>query len=299
MAAKTKYYLKLPTPLNKGLSSYQLKIIALAFMTLGHIVMTWDILIPFVAENRFILEGISRFSAFLFLYTAVDGSHYTRSKTKLLTRLYLAGLILASINLVLRENGVFANFNIFYSIFYTLLYCFLIEHLISSFKSKNVRSIVFSVIGICVTLLPQYINQFASSGISDVIPNLSIDTRFLIVKVTEAVFADPLTVEYGVLYILIGVLWYFIRDRRWQCVMLTLLSVGSFIGNYYSNLIGETLGGEAFYAIFLDGQYLMVFAIPFILLYNGERGRRSKWFFYLYYPIHYHIIIFIAHFLSA
>ena len=33
-------------------------------------------------------------------------------------------------------------------------------------------------------------------------------------------------------------------------------------------------------------QWAMVFALPFMLLYNGERGRGLKYFFYLYYPLH-------------
>lgn len=31
----------------------------------------------------------------------------------------------------------------------------------------------------------------------------------------------------------------------------------------------------------------VVLAVPFLLLYNGERGRGNKWFFYIFYPAHF------------
>ena len=35
-----------------------------------------------------------------------------------------------------------------------------------------------------------------------------------------------------------------------------------------------------------DTQWLIALALPFILRWNGEKGRSCKWFFYLFYPAH-------------
>lgn len=37
-----------------------------------------------------------------------------------------------------------------------------------------------------------------------------------------------------------------------------------------------------------------VLAVPFLLLYNGERGKGSKWFFYIFYPVHFLVFAALA-----
>lgn len=41
-----------------------------------------------------------------------------------------------------------------------------------------------------------------------------------------------------------------------------------------------------------------IFSIIPIMLHNGERGRGSKYFFYLFYPAHIYILYLISYFMS-
>lgn len=63
-----------------------------------------------------------------------------------------------------------------------------------------------------------------------------------------------------------------------------------------------TIGSSSeftFDAMFLfDFQWAMVFAIPFILLYNGNRGMNNvftKYMFYFFYPVHLWAIYMISY----
>ena len=42
-------------------------------------------------------------------------------------------------------------------------------------------------------------------------------------------------------------------------------------------------------------QWMMVFALPFILMYNGERGPKIKYFFYIFYPVHIWVLYIIGY----
>ncbi|MBQ5339324.1 MAG: hypothetical protein J6Z40_09185 [Oscillospiraceae bacterium] len=46
-------------------------------------------------------------------------------------------------------------------------------------------------------------------------------------------------------------------------------------------------------------QSFMILALPLLLLYNGERCKGHKHFFYVYYSAHIYVLYILAHFLSA
>jgi hypothetical protein len=99
---------------------------------------------------------------------------------------------------------------------------------------------------------------------------------------------------YGVGMTLI---FYFFREKKsWLIITYILLSL--------SDVPGLIMSGEIFTDMGLFGynnQWLMVFALPFFFLYNGERGLNNaftKYMFYIFYPAHLWIIYTIGYFVS-
>lgn len=45
-------------------------------------------------------------------------------------------------------------------------------------------------------------------------------------------------------------------------------------------------------------QWMMVFSLPFIWMYNGKRGKNIKYFFYFFYPIHIWILYIIGYYIE-
>lgn len=47
----------------------------------------------------------------------------------------------------------------------------------------------------------------------------------------------------------------------------------------------------------INYQWMMVFSLPFILMYNGKRGKSLKYFFYIFYPLHIWTLYTVRYFL--
>jgi TraX protein len=94
---------------------------------------------------------------------------------------------------------------------------------------------------------------------------------------------------YGVLCVLV---FYYCRGNKWR---LSIAYISSVL------LLTVGLGGFqiSYEQLFLyDPQWMMVFALPFILLSNGKRGYSAKWskyLFYVFYPVHLWIIYIIGY----
>lgn len=72
--------------------------------------------------------------------------------------------------------------------------------------------------------------------------------------------------------------FYYNRDNKTKmCIFYALLSL----------IVLTNPAGSIYNSLFIvNYQWMMIFAMPFILMYNGERGRKVKYFFYIFYPIH-------------
>ena len=87
--------------------------------------------------------------------------------------------------------------------------------------------------------------------------------------------------DYGAMGVLLIAALYLTRGRRGvQCAVVALWAAALYSGGYLltSGLSGALSGFE-------EALGACLACIP-IMLYNGERGRRMKWTFYVYYPAH-------------
>lgn len=284
----------------KGLTAFQLKMLALFFMTLDHI-GAFAFEIPVVERYYTYLRSIGRLAAPLFLFLLVQSIRHTRSKPRFLLRLYLAGmctgLFATAMNACFGE--VFHYFtpgNIIFTFFYTALYVILLERLIAAWKARDLRALAVSALLLAASLLP---TAFAMTIRNAIVPSgVSIQVNFLLSGLYSSLLPTFHTIDYGIGFVILGVAMCFARTKNRQCLVFALFCVicivgaGAILWLPFDIFKMQTFG---FVQTFLNLlQCRMIFALPFMLLYNGERGRRCKWFFYWYYPLHREVIFLLS-----
>ncbi|NFD35651.1 conjugal transfer protein TraX [Clostridium botulinum] len=114
----------------------------------------------------------------------------------------------------------------------------------------------------------------------------------------------PLAIVVGILAlfteasfdgVLMTLVFYFFRGDKIK------LSIGYILISLFEFIMVSGEGLTYLNLFVLNYQWLMIFALPLILMYNGERGLNNKfikYMFYAFYPIHLWIITIISHFLK-
>jgi len=273
---------------NRGLSISAIKWIALVAMTIDHLA-AYGFEIPVFGAHFDTLRIIGRIAAPLFFFALTESVKYTRSKTKLILRLYLGavgtGLFVAVTNLLFHDSiGRFAQSNILCDYIYTALYIVLIEQIIEGIRKKQWKQSLFAVAGILATGIPHAIVWFIYE-FPYVKYGFSPETVWTIQDFAGSFIFSPLAAEYTILFVLMGILMYFAGNKYGKAAVLVLFSCLCYFGGKMAML------NHSFVIPILGyPQYYMIFAVPFILLYNEEKGRGSKYFFYVYYPVHRYVI---------
>ena len=103
-------------------------------------------------------------------------------------------------------------------------------------------------------------------------------------------FLGLIFTEGGQIIIPFMLITYFLRNREMiRNILYVLYSILILIFSYVSyDSFKETL-----LMLLYNSDWLFILVIPFIYLYNGERGNNSKfskYFFYVFYPLHLWII---------
>lgn len=267
-------------------NAFQIKIIALMTMTLDHI-GAYQTITPSRAINDG-LRMVGRIAAPLFLFMVVEGLRHTRSKPRYILRLYIAGIVIEIINRIIsKATGTFEFSNILPTFCYTALFVFCIEYICNN--RRNIKAVGIAVCGLAV--------PFLFFALNVILPEQGYSTAW---DVISLFFSSPCNVEYSILFILLGVAWYFINNKVINCAVFAVVSLVCLLVPW-TCIFNMSIGWfrpAAFnaYILFTGTQWRMCLAIPFMLLYNGEKGRSLKYLFYVYYPAHVYVLFFIRFF---
>ena len=265
-------------------NAFQIKIIALITMTLDHVGAYQTL--SFNQTFNDWLRIIGRIAAPLFLFMVVESLHHTHNKAKYILRLYSAGVIVELLNRIIEKaTGAQGFGNTLPMFFYTSLFIFCIEYIINN--RKNIRRICIACCGLVIPLLFYVLNVILPRyGFSEIWYAISLFCP------------SPFKVDYSILFILMGISWYFINNKVIDCIILAILSLFCFLvpANYFFNAPSAWLAPAVFniFELFANTQWCMCLAIPFIIFYNGEKGHSLKYLFYIYYPVHVYLLFFIA-----
>jgi hypothetical protein len=249
------------------LSGNAIKIIGIILMAIDHLHQM------FINQGApYWLNWFGRPVAAMFLFLCAEGFYFTRNKKLYMIRL-LAGFFFMSImNMVFNrympiEEVILMN-NIFGTLFMAAFYMGLFELAKKGITEKKTGKVLLAIGGLLLSLL---------IGLALLI---ALNSENRIAAMILLFIPNPISVEGGFFLIIVGLLLYILRKYRLaQAALVLIVGILSWLTMH-------------------NAQWLMVFAVIPILLYNGQRGRGSKYFFYIFYPAHIYIFYIIAWFLG-
>ena len=105
---------------------------------------------------------------------------------------------------------------------------------------------------------------------------------------------DIFAAEGGIVFVALFVIFYFTKEKPLHFTVYYFLYTLVIYQSSHS-VLGMNYR-EFFY--FFKFQYLMIFALPIMLAYNGLKGKGSKYFYYIFYPVHIWLLLLVEHFIS-
>ncbi len=295
------------------MSHTNLKILALIFMTIDHI----GVCIP---NTPIWLRWIGRLSAPLFFLCAAESMRHTSDKKNYLKRLWKASIIMVLIESVVppflemyfKIKIYNFNNNIFLSLFSGVFIIYLLE---ITENDKKMRQkylsgyCVYQIIILCVSIVIDVFDIF----------NLNLPILRDSDRIIFTLLGSVWHIEGNLILTASIILFYFCREnKRKLCICYILYCIAYFavfvpqLGVHIYNALQNTrLSGIAaemlvlplnilgiptmpyetaetlFESVFfVNYQWMMLFSLPFLIAYNGNRGKKIKKIFYIYYPIH-------------
>ena len=251
---------------------------------------------------------LGRISAPLFIFCAVQGMKHTHSKTRYLLRLYIFGILIAIFQAYSQSE-----LNFIRTLFSICLLIYIFE-----LRKRNIKNYKWII---CAYIIYQILVCIINAII--IFQSNSYSEEFFI-YLLPALMGSIFALDGGLVYVTAGLIIYFFQDSK---IILSVsyslgVSIYTFLMAYpiipvvlgkigTLNFLGEIISDFLLYLLeviigiqpmqmnpnLLHGSYqwMMIFALPFMLLYNGKKGHSMKWFFYIFYPVHIILFWFISH----
>ncbi|AVP55689.1 membrane protein [Clostridium tetani] len=272
------------------MNRFQIKLLMLILMLLDHIA-------SFIPNTPIWFNYVGRVVAPVFFYLLINGYFYTKNKSNYAKRLFVASGFMATGNMLIStffSLDIYNNKLKLYSIgiLFTIILSFITYIIyktpIESLKKLNLYGfllallpIVFSSLFLDMTILKN--NIFLSMAFSIMFLNSLSHNKNYYATIIPAILS--LITEASILGLLMTIIFYKFRKNKPSLI------------SYYSILSLSFLIGEGFTyeSLFITNiQWMMIFSIPFFLLYNDKKGSDIKYLFYVFYPLHVWILFAIG-----
>ena len=283
------------------MSNTTLKVIATIAMLIDHIFY-------FFPGIPHVFHWIGRVSAPIFLFCCVLGYIYTSNRKRFFLRIYSLSVVVEVMNHFLGIDYLRMNF------IRTILLTICLIFIFDKFRNKNKKAYLY-LFGFILCHLVSFgvISSLANGAI------ISDSIAYLLITILVN-FAN---LDGGILLALVGLFFYIFKNSKVKLsisfIILTLSylilfnsalipRIVSFLGQspQYSNLqtafisfCKVVLGVDPIFDVTTDilfgnPQWMMIFSLIFILMYNDKKGRGLKWFFYIFYPLHIAVLYIIS-----
>ncbi len=236
--------------------------------------MLTDHVAQFFNGTPILLRQIGRISAPIFIFTACVGFKHTKSKINYLKNLYIFSFFMSIISAILNflisspAKSYITN-NIFSTLLLIDIFVFIIETTQDNKSMRNNYIFYFALYNFISIILHStllYSNNYSLSSLLSIFPNI-------------------IFTEGGTLIFCYGVLTYFYQDSK-----VSLILINIFISLIY--LLSKDFNID--FILNVNYQWMMIFSLPFILVYNKTKGKGYKYFFYFFYPVHIFILFILS-----
>ena len=261
-----------------SLSGFQLKYIALITMVFDHIHYFFD----YTGKIPIWFAMIGRLAAPLFLFSVIEGFIHTRNRKKYFLKIYSLAILMGLIQFgfynflhpLVRADGFFPQ-NMMLSSFAILLVALQGIAWIQEKKYlKGIPTLLFPI------LLPWLMVPFYLSGQDKPIFILFLNLLNFTVLPTHTSISDG-----GTWLLLTGIAMY-LCHKNLKKEVLAFVSV-----SLVWVLMAIVLSRPSFQDLmFKYIEWMEIFAALLMLCYNGQRGKGSKYLFYVFYPTHIYLL---------